>query len=71
MDTIDLHFRPEIHELLKSAKEELHQQQLLVPDIDCPMIRDSIIKLLSSGLRTFCWLEKEVRGAAREGWQVS
>jgi hypothetical protein len=65
MNTIDLGSRPDFHERLSLAKEQLRQQQMLVPEIEYPMIRESIIKLFSSGLRTFCWLEKEARGADR------
>jgi hypothetical protein len=64
MNTIDGSV-PDFHERLSLAKEQLRQQQMLVPEIESPMIRESIIKLLSSGLRTFCWLEKEARGADR------
>jgi len=71
MNTNDFDSLSDFHERLRSAKEELRQQQMLTPEIDCPMIRESIIKLLSSGLRTFCWLEKEARGADRGARQVS
>ena len=45
------------------ARAELRQQQALSPTIDHPAIREAIITLLSNGLRTFCWLEKQ--GPAR------
>jgi hypothetical protein len=71
MNTIDLGSLSDFHERLRFAKEELRQQQMLAPEIDYPMIRESVLKLLSSGLRTFCWLEKEARGADHGVRQVS
>lgn len=49
---------------LHIAREELRKQQALSPVIDHPAIREAIIRLLSNGLRTFCWLEKQGRARA-------
>lgn len=70
MNIIDRGALPDFRERLSLAKDQLRQQQMLVPEIESPMIRESIIKLLSSGLRTFCWLEKEARGADRGPLQL-
>jgi hypothetical protein len=47
---------------LHIARDELRQQQALSPLIQHPAIREAIIRLLSNGLRTFCWLEKRIVG---------
>jgi hypothetical protein len=46
---------------LRVAREELREQQSLSPKIDHPVIREAVIRLLSNGLRMFCWLEKQAR----------
>jgi len=49
---------------LHVSRDELRQQQALLPEMDHP-IRGAMIRLLSNGLRTFCWIEKQRRGRSR------
>jgi hypothetical protein len=69
MSAPDISSLTDAHERLQAARDELQQQRELAPELGCPMIQDSVIKLLSNGLRTFCWLEKQGRsdvGAIRQ-----
>jgi hypothetical protein len=56
----------DISERLKDATSHLREQQSLVPDIDCPRNRATLLSLLSNGLRMFCWLENQRNGVAAQ-----
>ncbi len=47
----------DIQNRIEDARHQLHEQQGLIAEIDSPQNHTTLIKLLSNGLRIFCWLE--------------
>ena len=51
----------DINRRLQEANRLMREQYNLVRDVDCPRSHQARLRLLSIGLRVFCWLEDRRR----------
>lgn len=49
----------DVQNRLEDARNQLHEQQSLISEIDNAQNHTTLIMLLSNGLRIFCWLEDQ------------
>jgi hypothetical protein len=62
-DTAEL---TDVQKGLSEAVLNLREQQDLVAELDCPQYHQALLRLLSNGLRVYCWFEDLDRSRREE-----